>query len=267
MARDVVDRSPFVPRTAIALIFFEPITAPTPQRPAWRPKSCVMQEKTTPFSPGGSDRRDLEVLAEVVLHPLLEVERAHAPVVARRPELDRVVVDVEIDGSGEMSLEDDHVIAGVLDLGAEHARPCSNRRGRSWRGRCIRTRSSIRTGRTSPSVTPGRHDELVVGTQGVRVSGDLFVEYLRHEPARAQPVPGEVGLGRHLPDVPRLEVMRSVVPPNPSMVLPLGCRSGCPVPRASSYCAPPPQPRPVLQTSVHFMQRSHLMGVGASACV
>ena len=43
--------TPFVPRTAIALRFLLPITAPTPERPAARCKSLTIAEYKTPFSP------------------------------------------------------------------------------------------------------------------------------------------------------------------------------------------------------------------------
>jgi hypothetical protein len=46
-------RTPPVPRTAMALRFFEPITAPTPLRPAARCLSFMMQAKRTSFSPPG----------------------------------------------------------------------------------------------------------------------------------------------------------------------------------------------------------------------
>ena len=42
---------PRVPRTAIALRFFDPITAPTPERPAARCRSFTMPANSTPFSP------------------------------------------------------------------------------------------------------------------------------------------------------------------------------------------------------------------------
>ena len=45
-----------LPRTAIALSFFEPITAPIPVRPACRPKSCETQAMLTLFSPAGPIR-------------------------------------------------------------------------------------------------------------------------------------------------------------------------------------------------------------------
>ena len=37
----------------MALRFFEPITAPTPDRPAARPMSLITQAKRTRFSPAG----------------------------------------------------------------------------------------------------------------------------------------------------------------------------------------------------------------------
>ncbi len=43
--------TPRVPRSATALRFFEPITAPTPLRPAARCMSLTTQAKRTPFSP------------------------------------------------------------------------------------------------------------------------------------------------------------------------------------------------------------------------
>ena len=42
-----------VPRMATAFMFFAPSTAPTPVRPAWRPKSWEMQANPTLFSPAG----------------------------------------------------------------------------------------------------------------------------------------------------------------------------------------------------------------------
>src|SRR5260370_628917 len=45
--------TPRVPRTATAFRFFEPITAPTPDRPAARCLSLMMQAKRTRFSPAG----------------------------------------------------------------------------------------------------------------------------------------------------------------------------------------------------------------------
>jgi len=43
--------TPLVPRTATAFRFFEPITAPTPERPAARCRSLTMAENSTLFSP------------------------------------------------------------------------------------------------------------------------------------------------------------------------------------------------------------------------
>jgi hypothetical protein len=37
----------------MALMFLDPSTAPTPLRPAWRPKSWDMQAYRTRFSPAG----------------------------------------------------------------------------------------------------------------------------------------------------------------------------------------------------------------------
>ena len=45
--------TPPVPRTAMALRFFEPMTAPTPDRPAARCRSLTMAAKRTRFSPAG----------------------------------------------------------------------------------------------------------------------------------------------------------------------------------------------------------------------
>ena len=44
-------RTPTVPCTATALRFLEPITAPTPERPAARWRSLMMHAKRTPRSP------------------------------------------------------------------------------------------------------------------------------------------------------------------------------------------------------------------------
>ena len=43
--------TPLVPRTAIALRFLEPATAPTPERPAARCRSLTMAANSTWFSP------------------------------------------------------------------------------------------------------------------------------------------------------------------------------------------------------------------------
>ena len=57
-----------VPRTAMAFRFFEPITAPTPDRPAARNLSFTMAAKSTWFSPAG---------------PMAATEQSGTPVSAR----------------------------------------------------------------------------------------------------------------------------------------------------------------------------------------
>jgi len=46
-----IPATPLVPRIATAFRFFDPITAPTPERPAARCRSLTMQANSTWFSP------------------------------------------------------------------------------------------------------------------------------------------------------------------------------------------------------------------------
>ena len=46
-------RTPCVPRTTMALSCLEPMTAPTPERPAARPMSFITALILTRFSPAG----------------------------------------------------------------------------------------------------------------------------------------------------------------------------------------------------------------------
>ena len=130
-----------VPRTAIALRFLSPMTAPQPRRLQLE-RPCSMEAKKTRFSPA----RPMEATAAVGSSSSWRMTSADSsvPKPARCvgvAELDLVVVDPQVDQLGRLAADDHLVVAGVLQLRARRSRPSSRRRTaasaeRWWRRWC-----------------------------------------------------------------------------------------------------------------------------------
>ncbi len=111
--------TPSVPRTAIAFRFFDPITAPTPERPAARCRSLTTAAYSTWFSPAPPMLETrTSGSCSCVLSSLLGLPDGLAPQVRGVAQLGLAVLDEQIHRLAARALEDDHVPAGHLELGA-----------------------------------------------------------------------------------------------------------------------------------------------------
>ena len=186
-------RTPPVPRTAMALRFFEPMTAPTPLRPAARCLSFMMQAKRTSFSPPGPMHATRKPgNSQLPAQPVLGLPDQPAPVARRIAQLDAVVVDEEVDRPGRASFEDHHVVARELQLRTEVA--ARVRRGDGVGQRALGHHHVSRAaGNRRAGQRAGGEDQLVGGRQRVDPRVELFVEITRRQTATADIVALPIG--------------------------------------------------------------------------
>ncbi len=143
-----------------------------------------------------ADVQDADALAVLRVDPVVGRDGALAPDLVGRQVLDAVVLDVEHGGAVGLALDDQRVVARLADLvGDARAQvPIAVAAG------CRRLRGDDRlagVGGWDAGDGADRHDELVLGPEGVDPRSQLVVEDLHGEPAAADPRRGEV-LGERL---------------------------------------------------------------------
>ncbi len=178
--------TPRVPRTATALRFFEAITVPTPERPAARCRSLIDRGIETARLGGAAHGGDAQQrILVAVVQPLVRVPHRRAPDLVGGQQLGLVVLHVEVDGRGGLALEDDHVPAGVLHLGADEAAGVGA--GDAAGQRALGDhRVAPAGGGHGPGQGAGGHDQLVVGPQGIAGGVDLLDQIFGRQPALAE---------------------------------------------------------------------------------
>ena len=102
-----------LPRTATALRFLEPMTAPTPERAAARCLSLMIAAMRARFSPAGPMQATLtsSAVSRLMASSVWWVSRPQRSVASRNSPR---VVDEEVDRFAGGALKDEQVVAGVL---------------------------------------------------------------------------------------------------------------------------------------------------------
>ena len=139
-----------------------------------------------------SDGGDLELLAVLFLQILLDFEDAFTPVGRSIAQLDRVVIDEQIDRLGTDSFEDDAVKAGVAQLGGE----MTAHGGIRVAARQRRLGSPVafaRPGDHQAGEGSARDDQLILRSERVGALGNLVVEGMDAEAAPADVVARQFG--------------------------------------------------------------------------
>ncbi len=123
----------------------------------------------------------------------------------RVPDLHGVVIDVEVRELLRLALEDDGVVARVLEAGAEEAVGL-RRRGAVRQGAARDDREPARPPDREPRQRTGGEDEAIVGMVPVHLGPDFVVEDLGAEADAAEILPHVVGAPRLGPDLARGEI-------------------------------------------------------------
>ena len=161
----------FVPRTAMALRFLSPMTAPTPRRLALE-RPCSMEAKKTLCSPA----RPMEEICTLRIAQLLAdelggLQGSQAPETGGVPDLHRVVVDVEIDQVRRFAANDHLVIAGVLQL--RPPEPAHHGEGEQFGlGGDGGDDGTVAAGGGCAGQKTGSEDEEVLGIEGIDFGAD-----------------------------------------------------------------------------------------------
>ena len=138
------------------------------------------------------DGGDLELLAVLFLQILLDFEDAFSPVGRSIAQLNRVVIDEQIDRIGADACEDDAVEAGVAQLGGE----MTAHGGIGVAARQRRLGSPVafaRPGDHQAGEGSARDDQLILRSERVGALGDLVVEGVDAESAPADVVARQLG--------------------------------------------------------------------------
>ena len=108
-----------LPWTATALSFLEPMTAPSPERPAARPLLFITEAMRASFSPAGPMQATCRSLPCSCLR-ISSVSKVSLPQIAGGvSQLGHPVVDVQVDGLLRDPGEEHRVVAGELEVGPE----------------------------------------------------------------------------------------------------------------------------------------------------
>ena len=145
---------------------------------------------------GDADRGDLEQGVLVLgLDPFLGFPDRLAPELAGRDDLDLLVDDVQVDRLGGDPLDDEQVVAGELELGAELAAGVGAGDGAGQRPLGDHRVASAGRGH-GPGQRPGREDQHVVRPHGVGLGVHVLPEVLGGQAALAQVGRGPVHVQR-----------------------------------------------------------------------